>query len=135
VASEERRQTRAAAAPPLPALLKSDRPLAFAFYVNWDDSSWASLKQNIDQLDALSPEWLRLAPDGNDLLRTDFDPRVLKLVGERRPEMPILPLLQNYHDERWDKGCSPRGSVALGRGRLVDAIVAMIIRIASPGCA
>ena len=127
VASEERRQTRAAAAPPLPALLKSDRPLAFAFYVNWDDSSWASLKQNIDQLDALSPEWLRLAPDGNDLLRTDFDPRVLKLVGERRPEMPILPLLQNYHDERWDTELlAARIGSAQARSRLVDAIVAII---------
>ena len=49
-----------AAAAPTPPPPTGQRPLAIGFYVNWDDSSYASLKQNIDQLDWLVPEWMRL---------------------------------------------------------------------------
>ena len=31
------------------------------YYVNWDDTSFTSLKQNLAHLDKLMPEWLHLA--------------------------------------------------------------------------
>src|SRR5208283_1454024 len=44
--------------------------LAIGFFVNWDDSSMNSLKQNLDGLDMVIPEWLHLGDD-NGLLRED----------------------------------------------------------------
>ena len=49
------------------------RPLAVGFYVNWDDSSLASLKQNIQQMDWVVPEWIRLSGDANNPLVLDID--------------------------------------------------------------
>src|SRR5262249_19082069 len=49
--------------PPAPAAGADNagrRPLALGFYVNWDDSSYESLKRHLDQLDQLVPEWLWL---------------------------------------------------------------------------
>ncbi len=77
-------------------------PLAIGFFVNWDDSSIASLRQNINNLDWLVPEWIRLSGNSADPLTLDIDPDAVKFVAENKPEMPILPLLQNYKDEQWN---------------------------------
>jgi cellulose synthase/poly-beta-1,6-N-acetylglucosamine synthase-like glycosyltransferase/peptidoglycan/xylan/chitin deacetylase (PgdA/CDA1 family)/spore germination protein YaaH len=77
------------------------RPLAVGFYVNWDDSSYASLKQNVSQLDWVVPEWVRLQ-DGQDPLALDIDRRALDLIRRERPGLPVLPLVQNYRNEQWD---------------------------------
>lgn len=82
-----------------------DKPLSIGFYVNWDDSSYSSLKRNLQQLDWLVPEWVRLgdpnANNGDPLVR-DIDPKALDLIRRERPQMPILPLVQNYKDEQWN---------------------------------
>src|SRR5215510_11500960 len=45
---------------PMPAALHG--PSEFiAYYVNWDDTSFTSLKQNLVHIDKLMPEWLHLA--------------------------------------------------------------------------
>src|ERR1043166_6153406 len=71
-------------------------PLAIGFFVNWDDSSLASIEHNLDSLDWIVPEWIRLSGDPNDPLTLDLQESVaqkaLKLIKEKRPEMPILPL-------------------------------------------
>ena len=51
----------------------SDRPLSIAFYVNWDNGSYAALKTVLPHLDWVIPGWLTL--DGADL-RTDMEARV-----------------------------------------------------------
>lgn len=82
-----------------------DKTLSIGFYVNWDDSSYSSLKRNLQQLDWLVPEWVRLgdpnANNGDPLVR-DIDPKALDLIRRERPQMPILPLVQNYKDEQWN---------------------------------
>jgi len=77
-------------------------PLAVGFFVNWDDSSIASLRQNIDKLDWLVPEWIRLSGDMNDPLVLDVDKDAMEFIQGRKPEMPVLPLLQNYKNEQWN---------------------------------
>src|SRR5258706_15851754 len=77
-------------------------PLAVGFYVNWDDSSLASLKQNINSLDWVIPEWIRLSGDESSPLVLDIDDDALKFIQDNKPEMPILPLLQNYKNEQWN---------------------------------
>ncbi len=105
------------------------KPLAIGFYVNWDDSSYSSLKRNIDQLDWVVPEWIRLqdAPDGGDPLVRDIDVPALNLMRERRPQMPILPLVQNYKNEQWNSGILARAIAdEASRQRLINALVTLV---------
>ncbi|PYS88734.1 MAG: polysaccharide deacetylase [Acidobacteria bacterium] len=78
------------------------QPLAVGFYVNWDYSSFTSLKRNISQLDWVVPEWIRLSGDDQNPLVLDIDDRAMDLVREQKPGMPVLPLVQNYKNERWN---------------------------------
>src|ERR1044072_376546 len=77
------------------------RPTTVGFYVNWDDTSYASLTRNIEKIDWFSPEWVRLQ-DGDNPLVLDFDEKALDLIHKEKPNMPILPLVQNYQDEVWN---------------------------------
>lgn len=102
-------------------------PLAVGFYVNWDDSSFASLQQNIDSLDWVVPEWMRLSGDANSPLVLDVDDRAIEFVRSNRPDMPVLPLLQNYKNEEWNSDILVRSiSTEEARQRLIDSLVATI---------
>jgi cellulose synthase/poly-beta-1,6-N-acetylglucosamine synthase-like glycosyltransferase/peptidoglycan/xylan/chitin deacetylase (PgdA/CDA1 family) len=102
------------------------RPLAVGFYVNWDDSSYASLKRNLSELDWVVPEWVRLT-EGPDPLAVDIDTRALDLVRHERPETPILPLVQNYRDEQWDGDLLARAVAdEASRQRLVASLVQLV---------
>ncbi|MDQ6787613.1 MAG: glycosyltransferase [Acidobacteriota bacterium] len=87
---------------PTPPANNNGKPLAIGFYVNWDDSSYASLKRNIDGLDWLVPEWIRLSGDENNPLVLDVDQQALDLIAQAKPDMAVLPLLQNYKNEQWN---------------------------------
>ena len=83
----------------------SGQPLSIGFYVNWDDSSLASLQKNYEKLDWLVPEWIRLSGDADQPLVLDIDQgarTALELIARQKPEMPVLPLLQNYKNEQWN---------------------------------
>ncbi len=76
------------------------------FFVNWDDNSFTSLKQNINHLDILIPEWLHLT-DGTGSVAVDDPVRqqeVLSFVQQTRPTLPIVPLVNNYNNDTqsWD---------------------------------
>ncbi|MDQ3820845.1 MAG: polysaccharide deacetylase family protein, partial [Acidobacteriota bacterium] len=105
------------------------KPLSIAFYINWDDSSYASLKRNLNQLDWVIPEWVRLQDDqnGSGPLTLDVDARGLDLIRQNRPQMPIIPLVQNFRNEQWDNALLARtiGDEA-GRQRLISALVAFV---------
>lgn len=77
-------------------------PLSIGFYVNWDDSSYTSLKQNISKLDWVVPEWIRLSGDPDSPLVLDIDDNAMSLIRQEKPEMAVLPLLQNYRNEQWN---------------------------------
>lgn len=79
-----------------------DRPLSIGFYVNWDDSSMASLRHNLNELDWVVPEWIRLSGDDQDPLVLDIDDNALKFIQTEKPETVVLPLLQNYKNEQWN---------------------------------
>jgi cellulose synthase/poly-beta-1,6-N-acetylglucosamine synthase-like glycosyltransferase/peptidoglycan/xylan/chitin deacetylase (PgdA/CDA1 family) len=76
------------------------------FYVNWDYTSFLSLKENLSRLDRLIPEWLHLAKadgtvDLDDPVRQDD---VLSFLREHRPGLPIIPMINNFnnHTKEWD---------------------------------
>jgi cellulose synthase/poly-beta-1,6-N-acetylglucosamine synthase-like glycosyltransferase/peptidoglycan/xylan/chitin deacetylase (PgdA/CDA1 family)/spore germination protein YaaH len=87
---------------PPPSLDKpADRPLAIGFYVNWDDTSYPSLKRALPTLDWVIPTWMSVS--GPDMaLHTDIDAKALNLIRAQKPSTPILPLLQNAVNSNWD---------------------------------
>jgi cellulose synthase/poly-beta-1,6-N-acetylglucosamine synthase-like glycosyltransferase/peptidoglycan/xylan/chitin deacetylase (PgdA/CDA1 family)/spore germination protein YaaH len=87
--------------PPLSLDKPANRPLAIGFYVNWDDSSYPSLKRALPTLDWVIPTWMSVS--GPDMaLHTNIDAKALNLIRRRKPTTPILPLLQNAVDGTWD---------------------------------
>ena len=103
---------------PLPAPLRGskERSLSIGFYVNWDDNSYPALKRALPHLDWVIPSWLSL--EGPDLeLKADVDDRVLKLIQETKPDVPVLPMIQNAVEGKWDGPASRDCSRTLRRGR------------------
>lgn len=76
-------------------------PLAIGFYVNWDDSSYQSLKLHLNQLDWVVPEWIRLQTGSNPVV-SEIDPRALDYIRRTRSSVPILPMIHNSKDGKWD---------------------------------
>jgi cellulose synthase/poly-beta-1,6-N-acetylglucosamine synthase-like glycosyltransferase/peptidoglycan/xylan/chitin deacetylase (PgdA/CDA1 family)/spore germination protein YaaH len=112
---------------PTPPANTNGKPLAIGFYVNWDDSSYASLKQNINQLDWLVPEWIRLSGDANDSLVLDVDQQALDLIQQEKPNMPILPLLQNYKNEQWNSAILTKAvATEDARRKLINSLLETI---------
>ncbi|WP_081338162.1 glycosyl hydrolase family 18 protein, partial [Bacillus mycoides] len=67
----------------------------YGFYVNWDENSTASLKENIDSLTTLVPEWYHLKADLT--VSSEIKPEIVKLAKENH--VKIMPLLTNYTEE------------------------------------
>ena len=104
-----KRRTHLAVIPPpitLPApITPSSRPLSIGFYINWDESSYESLKRNLDHLDWIVPGWAELQPtnaNSSDPIDTDVDVAALNWIRETRPQVRILPMVQNVRDEKFD---------------------------------
>ncbi len=89
--------------PAVPASLASPagRPLSIGFYVNWDEDSYPALKRALPRLDWIIPSWLSLSGPTMDL-KTGVDDRVLKYIQDTKPDIPIVPMIQNMADEKWD---------------------------------
>ena len=109
-------------------LLKApDHELAIGFYVNWDDSSYVSLKRNIDRLDWLVPEWVRLSGDPKDPLVLDFAQNAIDYIQQKKPSMPILPLVQNYKNEEWNSDILTRSiDTEAARTALINSLLDMV---------
>lgn len=83
----------------------SQNPLVAGFYVNWDDNSFESLKQNIADIDKIIPEWLHLGANGEvAVLDQSGQDKTLSFIKEEKPDLNITPLINNYNDETqsWD---------------------------------
>ncbi|MEN6441530.1 MAG: polysaccharide deacetylase family protein [Syntrophobacter sp.] len=82
----------------------TDEQLSIGFFVNWDDSSMSSLKQNLDSLDMVIAEWLHLE-DADGSLREDDPDRqtqATEFIRLRRPDFPIVPLVNNWNGKKWE---------------------------------
>lgn len=109
---------------PAPASFNS-KQLAIGFYINWDESSYASLERNLDHLDWVVAQWTHLvdSQNGSSPLGIELDAKALNLIRERRPQTSIIPMVQNLSDEKWENAVLAR---AVGdedsRQRLVAAL-------------
>ena len=96
-----------------PVVLPAASPLAtskselIGFYVNWDDTSFTSLKKNLTRLDKLIPEWLHLtSADGS--IGIDDPPKLkqaLDYIRQHRPDLAIAPLVNNFRSDglEWER--------------------------------
>ncbi|HEX3102290.1 MAG TPA: glycosyltransferase, partial [Pyrinomonadaceae bacterium] len=118
---------KASGTTPIVSAAYNGNPLAVGFFVNWDDSSLASLKQNYKSLDWVVPEWIRLSGDEKNPLVFDIDDVALDFIQRNKPEMPVLPLLQNYKNEQWNSDILVRSiSTEDQRQNLIAALLASI---------
>ncbi|WP_426699707.1 glycosyltransferase [Rhodanobacter sp. Col0626] len=110
---------------PPPSLDKpANRALAIGFYVNWDDSSYPSLKRALPTLDWVIPTWMSIS--GPDMaLHTSIDAKALNLIRRQKPSTPILPLLQNAVDANWNGPGLARmlADPALRKARIAQIVV------------
>lgn len=63
-----------------------------AFYVSWDPKSLFSLKQNINKLNLILPEWFFIDPN-TDKLEVKIDAKGYNLM--KKSGIPIMPMLSN----------------------------------------
>ena len=102
-----RRRSHVPLVPPPPSVpapvVPTTRPLSVGFFVNWDESSYESLKRNLDHLDWVVPEWSHLQndPDAPNPLVTDVHIPALNWIRVTRPKVRVLPMVQNVTDEQW----------------------------------
>src|SRR4030095_4231159 len=88
-----KRRTQLAVVPPPivlpPPVVPTSRPLSVGFYVNWDESSYESLKRNLDHLDWVVPEWSHLQEpiNGASPIATNIDAPALNWIRETRPQV------------------------------------------------
>ena len=73
------------------------RPLSVGFYVTWDESSRQSLRQHIDQLDVVSPQWIALNGSLGPVSVTS-DPQAEAIIASAKNAPSVLPLVHNAHD-------------------------------------
>ena len=75
-----------------------------AFYVNWSDNSFVSLKRNLGNIDTLIAEWIHLGDaQGNVILDDAYKQDIaLTYIRKHRPDLPIMALINNFHDGIWD---------------------------------
>ncbi|MEI6650387.1 MAG: glycosyltransferase [Candidatus Moraniibacteriota bacterium] len=87
----------------------------WGFFVNWDDNSFSSLRANIGSLDGLMPEWLHLVSADGTVIVDDAKRQsdVLAYLRATRPDLAIVPLVNNYSPEKqdWD-GAALAGMLA-----------------------
>src|SRR5882672_3031379 len=105
VPAKRRSQTPVVPPPLLPAPIAPDsRPLSIGFYINWDESSYASLKRNLDHLDWVIAEWSHLQDTSNGAspLVTDVDVPALNWIRLTRPQVRVIPMVQNLVEENWN---------------------------------
>jgi cellulose synthase/poly-beta-1,6-N-acetylglucosamine synthase-like glycosyltransferase/spore germination protein YaaH/peptidoglycan/xylan/chitin deacetylase (PgdA/CDA1 family) len=100
----ERRRARPRPQPPRAVPTPGGPPLAAAFFVNWDDSSLNSLKENLGSLDMVIAEWLHLQSADGTL--SEDSPRrqaqATEYIRQRRPDLHVMPLVNNFNGRDWE---------------------------------
>ncbi len=77
------------------------RALSMGFYANWDDNSLPALKRALPQLDWVIPAWLNL--QGPDMaLHSEMNQLAVDAISQIRPNIPVLPMIQNSVEGSWD---------------------------------
>jgi cellulose synthase/poly-beta-1,6-N-acetylglucosamine synthase-like glycosyltransferase/peptidoglycan/xylan/chitin deacetylase (PgdA/CDA1 family)/spore germination protein YaaH len=80
---------------------RREKPLTIGFYANWDDGSFASLRNNVQHLDWVVASWLYLLGDSMEL-KVTLDDKALELIRREKPSAAILVMIQNSSAYQWN---------------------------------
>ena len=109
-----------------PPAVPTSRPLSIGFYINWDESSLASLERNLDHLDWVIAEWAHLQ-EGSNPLATDVHAPALNFIRQTRPQVRVIPMVQNLIDEKWNPGILAKNIAdESSRQRLIGALTSFV---------
>ena len=116
------------AAPPRGVGAAVDQPLAIAFHVPWDQSSVASLRRHINELDWLIPGWVSVTGANHDI--SVFRDTAGREIINRSTHRPLLlPMIQNAKDGEWDgKGMDALLRSATQRKAFLDQLEPWLVR-------
>lgn len=80
------------------------KPLIIGFYVNWDDTSFNSMKDHLDGLDIVIGEWLHLKDRQGTIVEDDPIKRrtALDYIRTHRPGVKLIALINNIIDGNWN---------------------------------
>ncbi len=102
---------------PSDVTLNSGEGLRAAYYVEWDPSSYSSLRTHISQIDLLFPEWLHVVnPDGRltsygtpdtrpqpfdvvdhgTVRNVDLQNKVARVIADEHQDTEIFPMVNNF---------------------------------------
>src|SRR5262245_725302 len=111
---------------PIDAKLPSGRSASIGFYVNDDDNGYPDLKRTLPHLDWFIPNWMTLSGPGMEL-STDIDQRALNYIRTTKPEVAILPMVQNAAYGRFDgDGLARLLADPTARGARIHAITTFL---------
>lgn len=101
------------------------------FFVNWDDTSFTSLKENISRIDKLVPEWIHLEGGDGSIILDDPARQnlVISYIRQNRPALQILPLVNNFNNQtmEWEsKKLAKMLADPKARSRAIDNLLQVI---------
>ncbi len=124
--------------------LNEEEGIRAAFYVDYDASSYSSLKEHIHQIDILFPDWLHVTTadgslqsatvefpahtfnvvDAAGVHNVDTQDKVKRVIAEAKEETEILPMLSNYNvpAQKWDASVGPMLKDPIARKRLQNQL-------------
>jgi cellulose synthase/poly-beta-1,6-N-acetylglucosamine synthase-like glycosyltransferase/spore germination protein YaaH/peptidoglycan/xylan/chitin deacetylase (PgdA/CDA1 family) len=77
-------------------------PIRAAFFVNWDIQSFLSLKEHINEINMVLPEWFFVS-DSSDEISVDLSDAALKALDVMRAsKIRIIPMVSNYFNKNWN---------------------------------
>jgi cellulose synthase/poly-beta-1,6-N-acetylglucosamine synthase-like glycosyltransferase/peptidoglycan/xylan/chitin deacetylase (PgdA/CDA1 family)/spore germination protein YaaH len=86
-----------------PAALRPfpNRPLTVGFYLSTDELSYPDLKREVSKLDWFVPAWMNLQGPEMRLVHS-VDRKAVAAIGRAKPNIAILPLVQNASNAVWN---------------------------------
>jgi cellulose synthase/poly-beta-1,6-N-acetylglucosamine synthase-like glycosyltransferase/peptidoglycan/xylan/chitin deacetylase (PgdA/CDA1 family)/spore germination protein YaaH len=105
-----------------------NRPLTVGFYLSTDELGYPDLKRVVSKLDWFVPAWMNL--DGPDMkLVHNVDKRAISAIAHAKPNVAILPLVQNASNAVWNgQGMAELLSDPVRRHILLNGVVTYLAK-------
>jgi cellulose synthase/poly-beta-1,6-N-acetylglucosamine synthase-like glycosyltransferase/spore germination protein YaaH/peptidoglycan/xylan/chitin deacetylase (PgdA/CDA1 family) len=112
--------------PRSPGANKASKPLTIGFYVSDDADSRQSLKEHINSLDVVAPQWIAVKDVQGDIQITD-DPEADALIANSPRHPAVMVVVHNAHNGRFDPAIGDAAVLDQAAGqRLIDALVSQV---------
>ncbi|MBV9510157.1 MAG: glycosyltransferase, partial [Caulobacteraceae bacterium] len=87
--------------PHAPGAKAAIKPLTIGFYVSWDEDSRQSLRDHVNSLDVVAPQWVALHGSQGDIDVT-ADPEATALIASATHPPAIMAVVHNARDAAFD---------------------------------